>query len=85
VPGPFLLHAVGLATDVRSRAATENGLSSVRAAAQSADIGRSVRRSAKAARRSLKGWTNLVCSGSLISALPSTPTGDSRRHGCWPL
>jgi FAD/FMN-containing dehydrogenase len=41
VPGPFLLHAVGLGTDVASRAATEEGLSKVRAAAQSADIGRS--------------------------------------------
>ena len=41
VPGPFLLHAVGTATDVASRARTEDGLSKVRAAAMPADIGRS--------------------------------------------
>ena len=43
VPGPFLLHAVGTATDVdvASRSRTEDGLSKVRAAAMPADIGRS--------------------------------------------
>jgi hypothetical protein len=41
VPGPFLLHAVGTAADVTSRARTEDGLSKVRAAAVPADIGRS--------------------------------------------
>lgn len=41
VPAPFLLHAVGLATDAASRAATEGGLSKVGGAAQFADIGRS--------------------------------------------
>ncbi|MBV8860294.1 MAG: FAD-binding oxidoreductase, partial [Mycobacterium sp.] len=40
VPGPFLLHAVGVAADPRSRAATERALASVRATAQSADLGR---------------------------------------------
>ncbi|HME47538.1 FAD-binding oxidoreductase [Mycobacterium sp.] len=40
VPGPFLLHAVGLAADPESRTATEQGLSDVLAAAQSADVGR---------------------------------------------
>jgi FAD binding domain len=41
VPGPFLLHAVGLAADVASRSRTEEGLSKVCAAAMPADIGRS--------------------------------------------
>lgn len=41
VPGPFLLHAVGTATDVASRSRTEDGLSKVRASAMPADIGRS--------------------------------------------
>jgi hypothetical protein len=39
VPGPFLLHAVGVAADAGSRAATEEGLAQVRAAAQPADVG----------------------------------------------
>jgi FAD/FMN-containing dehydrogenase len=39
VPGPFLLHAVGLAADPDSRASTEQGLTQVRAAAQPADLG----------------------------------------------
>ena len=39
VPGPFLLHAVGLAADPGSRAATERGLTQVHAAAQPADMG----------------------------------------------
>jgi FAD binding domain len=39
VPSPFLLHAVGVASDPESRNATEQGLSQVHAAAQSADIG----------------------------------------------
>jgi hypothetical protein len=39
VPGPFLLHAVGPAVDPHSRAATEQGLTRVHNAAQSADIG----------------------------------------------
>ncbi|BBX48545.1 FAD-binding oxidoreductase [Mycobacterium cookii] len=38
-PGPFVLHAVGRVTDPDSRAATENGLTRVREAAESADIG----------------------------------------------
>ncbi|HTY32142.1 hypothetical protein [Mycobacterium sp.] len=41
VSGPFLLHAVGLATDVASRSRTEDGLAQVRAAAAPADLGRS--------------------------------------------
>ncbi|MCL2536105.1 MAG: hypothetical protein FWE39_18235, partial [Nocardiaceae bacterium] len=41
VPGPFLLHAVGTAGDVASRSRTEDGLSTVCAAAIAADIGRS--------------------------------------------
>ena len=40
VPGPFLVHAVGVATDPASRSRTEEGLSHVRAAATPADIGR---------------------------------------------
>ena len=40
VPGPFLVHAVGAATDPASRSRTEEGLSHVRAAATPADIGR---------------------------------------------
>jgi hypothetical protein len=40
VPGPFLLHAVGVATNPASRSRTENGLSKVRTAATPADIGR---------------------------------------------
>jgi FAD/FMN-containing dehydrogenase len=39
VPGPFLLHAVGLAADPGSRAATEQALAQVRATAQPADVG----------------------------------------------
>lgn len=39
VPGPFLLHTVGLAADPGSRAATEQGLAQVQAAAQLADVG----------------------------------------------
>ena len=39
VPGPFLLHAVGPATDPGSRAATEQGLARVQTAAQPADVG----------------------------------------------
>ena len=39
VPGPFLLHAVGLAADASSRAATEHGLARVYTAAQPADVG----------------------------------------------
>jgi FAD/FMN-containing dehydrogenase len=39
VPGPYLLHAVGLAADSSSRAATEHGLVQVRAAAEAADVG----------------------------------------------
>lgn len=39
VPGPFLLHAVGLAADPSSRAATEQGLAQVHAAAALADVG----------------------------------------------
>ena len=39
VSGPFLLHAVGVASDDGSRNATEQGLSQVHAAAQPADIG----------------------------------------------
>jgi FAD binding domain len=39
VPGPYLLHAVGLAADAGSRAATERGLAHVRTAAQPADVG----------------------------------------------
>ena len=39
VSGPFLLHAVGVASDDGSRNATEQGLSHVHAAAQSADTG----------------------------------------------
>jgi len=39
VPGPFLLHAVGLAGDPSSRAATEEGLKRVYTAAQPADVG----------------------------------------------
>jgi len=39
VPGPFLLHAVGLAADPSSRAATEQGLKRVYTAAQPADAG----------------------------------------------
>jgi hypothetical protein len=39
VPGRFLLHAVGLAADPGSRAATEQGLAQVHAAAQLADVG----------------------------------------------
>jgi hypothetical protein len=39
VPGPFLLHAVGLAAEPSSRAATELGLKRVRTAAQPADVG----------------------------------------------
>jgi hypothetical protein len=39
VPGPFLLHAVGVARDPESRNATEQALSQVHAAAQSTDIG----------------------------------------------
>jgi FAD/FMN-containing dehydrogenase len=39
VPGPFLLHAVGVAGDAGSRAATEHALAQVRAAAQPADSG----------------------------------------------
>lgn len=41
VPGPFLLHAVGVATDVASRVRTEDGLSQVYGTAIAADIGRS--------------------------------------------
>lgn len=41
VPGPFLLHAVGLATDDASRSRTEDGLSKVRTATTPADLGRS--------------------------------------------
>ncbi|MDH6279822.1 FAD/FMN-containing dehydrogenase [Prescottella agglutinans] len=41
VPGPFLLHAVGIASDDASRSRTEDGLSKVRTAAVAADIGRS--------------------------------------------
>lgn len=41
VPGPFLLHAVGTATDAASRTRTEDGLARVRAAATAADIARS--------------------------------------------
>ena len=39
VPGPFLLHAVGLAADSGSRAATEHALTQVRTVAQPADVG----------------------------------------------
>lgn len=39
VPGAFLLHAVGLAADASSRAATEHGLERVYTAAQPADVG----------------------------------------------
>lgn len=39
VPGPFLLHAVGLATDDASGSRTEHGLAQVRATAMPADIG----------------------------------------------
>lgn len=39
VPGPFLLHAVGLAADLDSRASTEQGLTQVRATARPADVG----------------------------------------------
>jgi FAD/FMN-containing dehydrogenase len=39
VPGPFLLHAVGVAGDPDSRRATERGLSQVQAVARSADVG----------------------------------------------
>ena len=39
VPGPYLLHAVGLATDPSSRAATEQGFKAVYTAAQPADVG----------------------------------------------
>jgi FAD/FMN-containing dehydrogenase len=39
VPGPFLLHAVGLAADPGSRAATEQGLAQVHAVAALADVG----------------------------------------------
>jgi hypothetical protein len=39
VPGPFLLHAVGLAADASSRAATVHGLERVYTAAQPADVG----------------------------------------------
>lgn len=39
VPGPFLLHAVGLAADPSSRAATEQGIERVCTAAQPADVG----------------------------------------------
>ena len=39
VPGPFLLHAVGLAADPSSRATTEQGLAKAHAAAQLADMG----------------------------------------------
>ena len=39
VPGPFLLHAVGLATEPSSRAATEQGLQRVYTTAQPADVG----------------------------------------------
>ncbi len=39
VPGPFLLHAVGLAADPGTRAATEHGLERVSTAAQAADVG----------------------------------------------
>ncbi|MCG7594263.1 FAD-binding oxidoreductase [Mycobacterium sp. PSTR-4-N] len=41
VPGPYLLHAVGTAGDITARARTEDGLTRVRAAADTADIGRS--------------------------------------------
>ena len=39
MPGPFLLHAVGVSTDADSRAATEHVLAQVRAAAKPADVG----------------------------------------------
>ncbi|OBH20652.1 hypothetical protein A9X03_17450 [Mycobacterium sp. E1715] len=39
VPGPFLLHAVGLAADAASGARTERGLAEVQATAMRADIG----------------------------------------------
>ena len=39
VPGPFLLHAVGLAADPSLRAATEQRLKRVYTAAQPADVG----------------------------------------------
>lgn len=41
VPAPFLLHAVGSATDAASRSRTEAALSRVRVAVTAADIGRS--------------------------------------------
>ncbi|OBG20591.1 FAD-binding oxidoreductase [Mycobacterium sp. 852002-51057_SCH5723018] len=40
VPGPFLLHAVGVATELASRSRTEDGLARARAAARPADLGR---------------------------------------------
>lgn len=39
VPGPFLLHAVGLGADAGSRAATEQGLTRVHTTARPADVG----------------------------------------------
>ncbi|MDT5244927.1 MAG: hypothetical protein QOD36_2303 [Mycobacterium sp.] len=39
VPGPFLLHGVGLAVDPRTHAATEHGLTEVRDLTRSADVG----------------------------------------------
>jgi FAD/FMN-containing dehydrogenase len=39
VPGPYLLHAVGLAADAGSRAATEHALADVHTAARDADVG----------------------------------------------
>jgi FAD/FMN-containing dehydrogenase len=39
VPGPYLLHAVGLAANPDSRAATEHGLVQAHMAAQPADVG----------------------------------------------
>jgi len=76
VPGPFLLHAVGTATDVASRSRTRTGCPKCvpPRCRPTSDAPR--RRSPTAVSPTPAGWTTQDCSVSPVSALPSTLTSD---------
>jgi FAD binding domain len=61
VPGPFLLHAVGLAADPSSRAATERGLKRVCTAAQPADVGLAAASFAEGSAEVVDGLQPVAC------------------------
>ena len=80
VPGPFLLHAVGLAADPSSRAAAEQGFKAVYTAAQPADVGLAAASFAEAAPRLSTHSNRWRSNGWLRCAWRSIPIGASLPH-----